>query len=205
MPLAPVPKAASKIWPFNSLHHINNKKISAFRFRFKNVHAYSLTAFFELDVSTSPNRLQFQKRWDARSEPLWWSCVARKDMAQKRVVRSWASRRLRQAFTASLEKKGYAKDGTRIKGTDNESALYGTAQLTPELSSIKTSYEELVKQTDIAVLEMIRRQGEKEAQSSMGHMRPSFLSGRDKTGALHKGTGRTDPSKQKPTFRKVKR
>jgi len=125
-------------------------------------------------------------------------------MAQKRVVRSWASRRLRHAFTTSLEKKGYARDGTRINGTENESALFGTAQLTPEMSSIKMSYEELVKQTDVAVLEMIRRQGAKEAQSSIGHVRPSFLNGRDKTVILHKRTGRTDSTKQRPIFRKVK-
>jgi hypothetical protein len=82
--------------------------------------------------------------------------MARKDFENKRVVRSWAARRVRQAFVESLRKEGYAQDGSRIEGRGLP--LVGTVQFFPESTITKTKFKALVPQMDLVVREIIKRQ-----------------------------------------------
>jgi hypothetical protein len=84
----------------------------------------------------------------------------------KRTVRSWTTRRVRNAFKESMNKQGYNVDGTRIEGTENGKDLFGTVQLQPEEPALKMSYKEIVRQTDLAVEEMIQRQNGRDRAKS---------------------------------------
>ena len=143
-----------------SLPWINTKgAIKAFGFRFGNAHAYGFTKSRFLDAQYHPLKSFFNQRYASRDEPLWWSCISRRQSGRSdRVARSWLARRGRNAFVESLRKKGYDADGRPLPGTGNESDLYGTASIIMELPALKMSYEELGKQTDIAVSVIIRHQ-----------------------------------------------
>jgi hypothetical protein len=65
---------------------------------------------------------------------------------------------VRQAFVEALRKKGFAPDGTPIKGTGGQAPLYGTLQLAADPGALKASSEQLLKEADKVVLEIIRRQ-----------------------------------------------
>lgn len=45
---------------------------------------------------------------------LWWTAAGTFALGKKRVVRSWAARRLRNAFVEALASRGFDRDGKRI-------------------------------------------------------------------------------------------
>ncbi|OCK88374.1 uncharacterized protein K441DRAFT_485391, partial [Cenococcum geophilum 1.58] len=45
---------------------------------------------------------------------LWWTAAGTFAVGKKRVVRSWAARRLRNAFVEALASRGFDRDGKRI-------------------------------------------------------------------------------------------
>ena len=58
----------------------------------------------------------------------------------------------------ALRKKGFAPDGTPTEGTGRQAPLYGTLQLAADPGALKASSEQLAKEADSVVLEIIRRQ-----------------------------------------------
>jgi hypothetical protein len=45
---------------------------------------------------------------------LWWTAAGTFAIGKKRVVRSWAARRLRNAFVEALASRGFDRDGKRV-------------------------------------------------------------------------------------------
>jgi hypothetical protein len=95
--------------------------------------------------------------------------VAYKSFADKRVVRSYGSRKLRLAFTESLRKKGIAPDGSRLPGSgqDQKPPVFGTAALMPNIEILTTRMKDLVLETDTAVAQILSLQ-----EKSPGHYTP---------------------------------
>jgi hypothetical protein len=128
---------------------------TAFALRFSPKHTYSPTS-----GRFKPEKLQLkqewaQNRWNERKEPFWWSAVPKRETAHHHAtVRSWMSRRMRNAVVESLKKEGFKPDGTRLEGRYG-GPLYGTAHFTPQTTILKMPYTELVKQTDAAVKRMM--------------------------------------------------
>ena len=153
------PRPARRILEYTRLKYATPKGVKAFLMRFNKDYTYTISAAQSLEHDDTPLHNLFVRKWQERTDPLWWSVIARWNLeTNKRVVKSWACRRLRIAFVESLKKRGYASDGSRIDGTGREPPLIGTAQLTPELCILKTKHEDLVQQTDEAVKVIIKRQ-----------------------------------------------
>lgn len=129
--------------------------VKAFAVKYTKSHsAFVATASQQLYFTEGPLTPKFTKRWAECQDPLRWSTTAKKGFG-KRCVRSWAARRLKIAFTESLKKKGYTRNGSPIEG--KERSLMGTAQLLFETEILKTKYTDLLSQTDLTVEEMVRR------------------------------------------------
>jgi ABC-type xylose transport system substrate-binding protein len=62
------------------------------------------------------------------------------------------------ALVESLKKKGWDRDGRPIAGGGRNTALYGTLQLGTQLGSIGVKMEQLVKETDTIVSEIMKNQ-----------------------------------------------
>ncbi|RDL36526.1 uncharacterized protein BP5553_05878 [Venustampulla echinocandica] len=128
------------------------KGVTAFQVRYTDLHAYSITSGRFAPGYPTLQQIYADRKYMVRTDPFWWSCVARKDTGfAKSVVRSWSARRVRNALGESLAKKGFAKDGARLEKGAGKHDLYGSAQLTPTALCLRMPYTELVKQTDIAV------------------------------------------------------
>ncbi|KAK0112874.1 hypothetical protein ONS95_014596 [Cadophora gregata] len=153
-------KSASRIFDITWLTSLNpagRNTWSAFTIRYRDARVYTVTALRWRDTHPNnfPLRKLFEQRWDERMDPFWWSAIAYKSLESKRVVRSYAARKLRIAFTESLKKKGFAPDGNTLMGGE-AGPLTGTAQLTPNETILKTRLSDLVIQTDAALEEVLR-------------------------------------------------
>ncbi|RKF71091.1 hypothetical protein GcM3_108013 [Golovinomyces cichoracearum] len=99
-------------------------------------------------------------RWNRRSDALWWSAISTIKLSPKRVIRSWAARRLRVAFVKSLNKYGYGSDGFSIDGKRAElPSLNGTVQFFanhPSIIQLKDT--DLMKHMDYSVQLLIKKQ-----------------------------------------------
>jgi hypothetical protein len=159
MSLKPASRAVhNRVLSYTRLKPVNLQGVKAFKLRFNKDYTYTISAARALEYDDTPLHTMFDRRWKERKDSLWWSVIARWNFEKKRVVRSWACRRLRVAFVESLRKRGYASDGSRIDEAGRELPLVGTAQLSPELSILKIKLEALVQQTDQAVKFIIDRQ-----------------------------------------------
>ena len=92
-------------------------------------------------------------------------------MQKKRVVRSWATRRIDQAVTAALRMKGFDRNGRKVvnpnaskkKGSEsNDSPINSTLEYAPEAligtvevqilqNSVETSFAETQRQAGVLV------------------------------------------------------
>ncbi|KAH7336113.1 hypothetical protein BKA65DRAFT_28046 [Rhexocercosporidium sp. MPI-PUGE-AT-0058] len=129
----------------------------AFVVKYKDARVYNISAnrWTEASPNSFALRDHFSRRWEERKDPFWWSAIAHKFLESKRVVRSYATRKLRQAFTESLRKKGFAPDGNVLDGRGGK-PLTGSAQLTPLEPILKTRQSDLVLQTDVAVEHLLK-------------------------------------------------
>ncbi|KAH7418011.1 hypothetical protein BKA64DRAFT_653336 [Cadophora sp. MPI-SDFR-AT-0126] len=148
-------KSASRILDYNWLTPLSpagRNTWSAFSIRYRDARVYSISAMRWLETlpSNFPLRKVFEQRWEERTDPFWWSAIAYKHLESKRVVRSYAARKLRMAFTESLKRKGFAPDGNTLAGGE-AGPLTGTAQLTPNEHILKTELSDLIAQTDAAL------------------------------------------------------
>jgi hypothetical protein len=142
-------------------------QVSAFACKYSKEHCYVAPVHPAVEYPTHALHLMYVKRWQARTEPFWWNVIARKDIENRKTVRSWAARRLRHAFTESLKKMGYGPDGNRLDGEGQP--LTGTAQLLPHQTIMKRKFVDLVWQTDMAVEAIIRRRNmDKPSKPSKG-------------------------------------
>lgn len=141
---------------------------AAFTWKFGTFHAYSYSGGNYIENPLHPWHELSKRRWSARQEPLWLSIVATKHYGEgnSRCVRSWLSRRLRISFLHSLQKNGYAPDGTPLQGSQGNDALYGTVQLFPERPMLQMDQKKLKEQTDKAVDEIIRLHNGRESSGS---------------------------------------
>jgi hypothetical protein len=184
------------IIPFHHARFLLQPQFKDFKLRFSKQYAYpfTLSRFAEVDYLTKYNI--DAPPYQTRTDTLWWSAVARKNVLNKRVLRSWASRKVRIAFVESLRKKGYASDGSPITGSKNQSPLAGCAYFDPTEAILKTTVEELAKQTDIAVDKIIEAQS---ANSSLGRKGQKTLSPKSKGQNLAKpGSSKTRGTKPRP-------
>jgi hypothetical protein len=142
----------------------------AFSFKFGDFLAYPYTASAFLDKPSHALHALAKRRWDTRPETFWFSVIAKKHTGEnnRRCVRSWLARRLRIAFAGSLHKKGYAPDGTRLDGNQGHRALFGTVQMVAEQPMIQMSQKIVEKQTDQAVLQIIKLQDAEQDQGNKG-------------------------------------
>ena len=141
-------------------------------------HKISHSAYQILDdrshVLYLPTRKRFRSildgRYDERQEGLWMSFTGN-PLRMKRVVRSWATRRIKQAVTEALRTRGFDGNGRRLANsptstlTGSESnycltksplsqgpeALIGTVNVQILPSSIETSFTEVQRQARVMV------------------------------------------------------
>lgn len=148
-----MPATAKPPLSFDMLYWVTNPGITAFKFRFRKIHAFTYTSSRVLETPLHPLVPVVLKRYAMREEiPLWWSCVTKREFGHKdRVVRSWLARRTRDAFKESMRKSGYDTDGRPLPGSGNKADLFGTAYFSVQRQATTTSFVDLVKQTDIAV------------------------------------------------------
>lgn len=148
-----------RILPFTQLNQLPLKNAVGIEAKYRNAKVYP-AATFGLLTPNNPLWPRHNRRWQTRTDPLWWSALARKDFEGHRVVRSWAARRIRASFTESLRKKGYATNGMPLPGSQQEIPLYGSLQLfTLKGSTPQVTIEQLAQETDKVVEEIIKRQG----------------------------------------------
>jgi len=179
MPFAEAAQVGTrKILQYSHIRAIPVRTVDAFTPKYTKEYCYVATTPPAIEYPTHALSPMFFQRWQTRQEPFWWSVITRKDIENRRTVRSWVARRLRNAFIEALRKKGYGSDGTRIDG--NGEPLIGTAQLIPN-ESIKTKkYSDLVDQADLTVeaiiIQRFRNQSFKPAwnQKLDGAKRPLY-------------------------------
>jgi hypothetical protein len=170
--------------------------VKSFNMSYKPVHAYSLTAWPRaIDKIDATSLDIYNRRWNTRTDSLWWSAIAYKAFASKRTVRSYATRKLRVAFVESLKKKGFAPDGARLPSAIarfGTAPLFGTAQLTPDLPILETKMKDLVLETDKAVQRILNFQD----RLSPGSSRNGFPPGRGRGGGPNPARDNRIPFKQ---------
>jgi hypothetical protein len=160
--------AKRKILDYKAIFTLPLRGVNAFSARYTKQYAYVASTARSIDFPSATLQRKFENRWQTRPDPLWWSVITRKSFADKRVLRSWAARRVRQAFVESLRKEGYAQDGSRIgrQGVP----LIGTAQLFPVGTIMKTNFKDLVSQTDLLVQAIIKGQNKPITQGYRRHI-----------------------------------
>lgn len=72
--------------------------------------------------------------WDP--EKLHWAVRCPTAMSRKRTVRTWATKRIREAFFAELRRAGYDRRGTQLQDLDKTISATIPAQLTGALSIV---------------------------------------------------------------------
>ncbi len=102
-----------------------------------------------------------------RDEEGLWLIVGSNGLQTKRVVRSWARRRLLQALSKQLEAHGFDTRGRRLKGENEEvvpkqhniESLVGIVEVSVNDKSIHCKYDEILRQTQILAQEILARCG----------------------------------------------
>lgn len=151
-----------------SLRQINIPGVNTLMVKWAPHHAMALNSRI-LGTSYHPLHDQMKRRWESRTDPLWWnSLVSTKAGGNKKVVRGWLNNRARVAFTNALKSKGYAKNGARLVRDSGEGAkgdLIGSAQLLVLPQLLHTSWEDLCKQTDLIVAAIEEKQRQNGVQN----------------------------------------
>jgi len=179
-----------------SLYPLNLPGVNALCAKYTKKYAYASTASKSLENPEAALYPKYEKRWQARQEPLWWNASTWKDFANKKVVRSWVARRVRQAFVESLKKRGYTQDGSRINGLGKP--LVGTAQFFPQRPILKTKFNDLVLQTDSVLQAIITHEGRsyRGAKTAPKEKKPF--------GKYTKRKGFKPPEVDRPLYRSIK-
>ena len=90
-----------------------------FIFRYNSKNVMSPVASRYLAQPTHVLRPKIAHMWASRDpNTLWWRVSVTELLRSKRVVRSWAARRVRAVFSEALEERGYDREGRRIARID---------------------------------------------------------------------------------------
>jgi hypothetical protein len=151
-----------------SLRQINIPGVNTLMVKWAPHHAMALNSRI-LGTPYHPLHEQTKRRWDSRTDPLWWNClISTKVGGNKKVVRGWLNSRAKVAFTNSLKSKGYAKNGARLAKDSEEDVkgdLVGSAQFLVLPQLLHTSWKDLCKQTDLIVAAIEEKQRQDGAQN----------------------------------------
>ncbi|KFY84074.1 hypothetical protein V500_09629 [Pseudogymnoascus sp. VKM F-4518 (FW-2643)] len=112
-----------------------------------------------------------KRKWESRTDPLWWNCLSSKQISMKRVVRSWVNSRARVAFVNALKRKGYDTNGYRIDGNGDEVPkpnLVGSLHLTTRAELVRAEWPDVEDQADKIVAAIERLQTEKSKPKGKG-------------------------------------
>jgi hypothetical protein len=127
-----------------------------------------------LDVRHHPKHEQIKRRWESRSDPLWWNCLTTtKAGGNKKIVRAWLNNRAKVAITNALKSKGYAKNGARLLKEAGNSArgdLVGSLHVLVLPHMLHTSWEDLSKQAEIIVAAVEERQIQDNSQNQVARV-----------------------------------
>lgn len=122
-----------------------------------------------------PIRQRYQNvvngKYDPREEGLWIACTSN-TMPGSRVVRSWTTRKMRQAIVHALNSRGFDRKGRRLKKLAGTGQRIDGSRVLPELLAgtlsietmpliRETKYEEVQRQAATVVNEVIRICGQK--------------------------------------------
>ncbi|KUJ23547.1 uncharacterized protein LY89DRAFT_185625 [Mollisia scopiformis] len=177
LPAALRPKASNKGNTILDYHALLNftpkvrKGEAAISLKFRAEHCYTLNAMRWTENSQVQSAILSSihlKRWAERTDSLWWSALSHMAVG-KRTVRSWCARRLRNAFTESLWKEGFAPDGSTLPGSRRRQPMIGTAMLGATPPILKINNDALIEQTDAAVKHMIWVNSRDRWQKANGH------------------------------------
>lgn len=200
-PIPPPPSQLAPIQPLKIQDHeaiptLKGAFSNAFSCRFRKIHAYSVTSINWREMADVQGETKFSKRWNERTDSLWWTVTSYKSFADKRVVRTYASRKLRLAFIESLRKKGIAPDGSRLPECDQKLApVFGTASLHPKIDILTTRMTDLVRDTDNVVRQILWFQ-DKDVATSERYVRAKDIG---------KAKGNKQLDDRKPRAKKVPR
>ncbi|KAF9698361.1 hypothetical protein EKO04_003838 [Ascochyta lentis] len=97
-------------------------RLSKLKFRtFKVSYSPTYTNYILNHIATSPSHplytSQRRRQQQHKKEGLWWHATNGVDISKSGCVRTWARRRLRQAFVAALKQKGYDETGKLVDAT----------------------------------------------------------------------------------------
>lgn len=128
-----------------------------------------------------PIRKRYQNvvngKYDLREEGLWITCTSN-TMPGSRVVRSWTTRKMRQAIVDALKNRGFDRTGKKLKTLAELGQGINGGHVLPELLSgtlsietmpliRETKYEEVQRQAAMVVNEVIRICGQRWISSAM--------------------------------------
>ncbi|GIK06227.1 hypothetical protein Aspvir_001871 [Aspergillus viridinutans] len=126
---------------------------------------------------THPIRPKIQHLYANRDpSTLWWRVNPQPLQSFKRVVRSWATRRVRLAFRQALAAQGFDVEGRRLVSETSgpgamrspKEGLQGSLEIAVLPQSVKVGYDTVRKEMDYLLRTLLRhlRDGEKQANSS---------------------------------------
>lgn len=113
-----------------------------------------------------PYHIRIQRRIDSFDPTkLHWSVGAALDVAKKRVVRSWVTRRVREAVREELKARGWGRDGSVLEqqaSGETKTPLRGALRIfmsTDRRQEVITASGEAVRENVRAILkEVVRKQ-----------------------------------------------
>jgi hypothetical protein len=97
------------------IRRLSNLKLTTFKVSY----SPSYTSYIPHIIATNPSHplyiTQRRRQQELKKEGLWWHATNGTDLSKKSTVRTWARRRLRQAFVEELKAKGYDKTGKLVE------------------------------------------------------------------------------------------
>jgi hypothetical protein len=148
------------------------KGVTAFTMRYSKKHCHSVNSTRFLLIPYHPLHKNILRKYERRTDSLWWSFLTSvKISGTKKVVRTWLTRRMRTAFTSALKEKGYDNGGRLLEKKPGMQDLRGTASFVLAEPAIRTSVEDLKKQSLLVIdaIERIRRPIRKFDQVKQSH------------------------------------
>lgn len=163
----------------NGHRYFNIPTVNVCRLNISKNHKLSYTAERVIKdpghVFYRPIRQRYQKvvngNYDPREEGLWIMCTSN-TMPGSRVVRSWTTRKMRQAIVDALKSRGFDRKGKRLKTLAGPGQGVDGGRVLPELLTgtlsvetmpliRETKYEEVQRQAATVVNEVIRICGQR--------------------------------------------
>lgn len=127
-------------------------------------HIVPINSKTQLTNPAHPRHEITKRKWEARTDPLWWNCLTSKQVSARSVVRSWVNIRARLAIVNALKRKGYDTNGYRIDGNCDEAPkpnLVGSLHFITRPEILRAKWPEMEEQADKIIAEVERLQTKK--------------------------------------------